>query len=128
MEKKVNAWADISKNGKISIQIYTEIFPKNYLWVLWRNLWKKWTQWQEFFELTWDNNLIHTNNLTKEFYNNNKKHCKWLDWPAYSPDLNHMNSILEYNEVKVESNKHIKDFWSYFKSEKNMGRIKPRVY
>ena len=35
---------------------------------------------------------------------------------------------MEYNEVKAESNKQIKDFRSYFKSERDIGRIKPRVY
>ena len=47
--------------------------------------------------------------------------------PAYNPDLNPIE-YMEYNEVKAKSNKHIKDFWSYFKSERDTGRIKPRVY
>ena len=29
--------------------------------------------------------------------------------------------------MKVESNKYIKDFWNYFKTERDMWRIKPRV-
>ena len=28
----------------------------------------------------------------------------------------------------MKSNKHIGFFWNYFKSDKDMGRIKPRVY
>ena len=35
---------------------------------------------------------------------------------------------MEYNEVKAESNKHIKLFRSNFKNERDTGRIKPRVY
>ena len=30
--------------------------------------------------------------------------------------------------MKVESNKYIKDFWNYLKSERDMERIKPRIY
>ena len=35
---------------------------------------------------------------------------------------------LEYHKIKVKSNKYIIDFWSYFKSEKDMWIIKLRVY
>ena len=42
------------------------------------------------FELIWDNNPKHTSNLVKEFY---KKHCKRIDWHAYSSDLNPIENI-----------------------------------
>ena len=38
------------------------------------------------FELIWDNDTKHTSNLAKEFYK--KKHCKRIDIPDYSPNLN----------------------------------------
>ena len=41
--------------------------------------------------LSWyEINTKHINNLAKEFY---KKHCKRIDWPAYSLDLNLIENI-----------------------------------
>ena len=44
----------------------------------------------KLFELIWDNDPILASNLAKEFYKNN---CKWIDWPAYGPDLSPVENI-----------------------------------
>ena len=77
MKKKVNTWVGISKDGKTSIQLFTENMTKKlYVSIMEKHLKEMERMIVKSFELIWDNDPKHTSNLAKEFY---KKHCKRID-------------------------------------------------